>query len=227
MKSLVIKSSVIFLALAAGFLVALPTNSVNKADASSCVGGKCPKLTNKYNPAWKGFKCPDARIAGNLEGDMDVIVQGTLDSRYRKSSPRPGCADIVQVNGVKKYACYEITFKGVIDIQCTSKTKMPRDAFYNLKNKRPESPILFNGQRLNNTTSTPISYQQNHKYTYRWWAGDIATSSETHGGKIVMKVDDSQSKSMHIYLDNSGAFQFKIKKVAITASDIDCANFGK
>jgi len=178
-------------------------------DAFACSEGfDCPVGTNKWQDKWNGFKCPAPRSGG---------LSGMLDSRYRVSSPFPGCADVVTIN-IEKNACYKVTFSGKIDMNCDA-SKASDHLFYDALcalQSDAQSPayktslIRFNGTDLINAVPAFANLQcnSNHVYTYNWYSTI---------DNIVMYIRDGDA-NYYNYIDNAGNFYYKFEKI----SDADC-----
>jgi hypothetical protein len=195
------KNTLINLGLTAALVIGLfgAVAIVNDVSAA-CSKGKCSG-TNKYK-APKKFHCPAARYIGmpNKDSNSRSSVSFFLDSRYRKSSPFPGCADKVVVTNLVVGQCYKITINGKFELNCDGKKRdlMPTDAFFRLTTKAPAAPIFLNGQSFRSVSAdaNQLAYNPSHNYSFTW---------NSNRDSIEFSFNDSN------YIDNVGGVTVTIE----------------
>jgi hypothetical protein len=205
-------------AITAGFFAAFPyvsNTNVTYAGQQNCTGSKCGPFTQKWQKKWNGFKCPDFRV---IDATNKSSVNGYVDSRYRKSSPFPGCADKVRVK-TKCGVCYQITLKGRYDYNCDARVKKEHqytDVLFQMPNAYNKNKLQkfnyfsFNGgsirsvlpdvNKLDEKYSKPTS---NNEYSFYWM-------SQSDNAQIEMFIKEYPNGN---YIDNKGKINFTIEEV--------------
>lgn len=204
MHKLLIHAGIIGI-LVLGVFAALPQ------DTKACTGPNCGPFTQTFQKKWKDFKCPDFRTGG---------MSGILDSRYRASSPKPGCADKVRVE-VKCGACYQITLNGKYDYNCDASSKNSHqwtDALFQMPNGYngnkivQSSKVVINGQsirQIDSDVNTNYSTMAgNHSYTFHW----KAPVSDDPNKKTTLDMYIKEYNGGN-YIDNKGHLNYSIQEV--------------